>query len=112
MLDQADTEFIYLEEQCHKREHEECDMKLHAIALITLFNFALNLQLTGKDLIELLYDLNEERRLHQVLISPFLMLLDDRELICRKYGHSYLLFLSEKAQGKDDEEIMKVLFTQ
>ncbi|MCJ7766461.1 MAG: hypothetical protein MUP09_11040, partial [Thiovulaceae bacterium] len=103
-------EFTYLEEQCLKNEEGDYDLKLHAIAMITLYHFALNLKLSGSQLIKLLYLLDEKSRLHRHLIAPYLMLLDDMELVCRQYGYSYLLFLSEKAQNRSDEEIMKILF--
>ncbi|WP_345975724.1 hypothetical protein [Sulfurimonas sp. HSL3-7] len=110
MLRQAEEEFKYLEEQCLKNKDDDYEIKLHAIAMITLYNFALNLKLSGSQLIELLYILDENSRLHQNLIAPYLMLLDDMELVCKQYGHTYLMFLSEKAQDKSDEEIMEVLF--
>lgn len=110
ILRQTEEEFKYLEEQCLKNEENDCDIKLHALAMITLYNFALNLKLSGSQLIELLYVLDKNSRLHQNLIAPYLMLLDDMELVCKQYGHSYLMFLSEKAQDKSDEEIMKILF--
>ena len=116
MILQAEEEFCYLEEQCLKNENklegEECDYKLHAIALITLYSFALNLKLSGGQLMNLLYELDEESHLYQHLIAPYLLLLDDMELVCKQYGHKYLRFLSEKSQEKSDEEIMKVLFKQ
>ena len=58
----------------------------------------------------LLYELDEESRLHNHLLAPYLLLLDDMELVCKQYGHKYLRFLSEKAQDKSDEEIMELLF--
>ncbi len=116
MIIQAEEEFCYLEEQCLKNEkkdeNEECDYKLHALALITLYSFALNLRLSGGQLMNLLYELDEESHLYQHLIAPYLLLLDDMELVCKQYGHKYLRFLSEKAQDKSDEEIMEVLFKQ
>ena len=117
MITHAEEEFCYLEEQCLKQksthtENSECDYKLHGLALMTLYNFALNLKLSGGQLMELLYDLDENSRLHQHLIAPYLLLLDDLELVCKQYGHKYLRFLSEKAQNKSDEEIMEVLFKQ
>lgn len=110
MLMLAEEEFKYLEEQCLK--NEECDTHAmsHAIAMITLYNFALNLKLSGAQLIELLYIIDEESRLHQNLIAPYLLLLDDMELVCKQYAHTYLMFLSEKAQDKSDDEIMAILF--
>ena len=117
MIAQAEEEFCYLEEQCLKNKDtnnksEECDYKLHGLALMTLYNFALNLRLSGGQLMHLLYDLDEQSRLHQHLIAPYLLLLDDMELVCKQYGHKYLRFLSEKSQGKNDEEIMEILFKQ
>jgi hypothetical protein len=116
MIIQAEEEFCYLEEQCLKNEkkdeNEECDYKLHALALITLYSFALNLRLSGGQLMNLLYELDEESHLYQHLIAPYLLLLDDMELVCKQYGHKYLRFLSEKSQDKSDEEIMEVLFKQ
>ena len=117
MIAQAEEEFCYLEEQCLKQketitESEECDYKLHGLALITLYSFALNLKLSGDQLMNLLYELDEGSRLHNHLIAPYLLLLDDKELICKQYGHKYLRFLSEKAQDKSDEEIMELLFKQ
>lgn len=110
MLILTEEEFKYLEEQCLKNEEDDCDIKLHAIAMITLYNFALNMKLSGSQLIELLYTLDKKSRLHQNLIAPYLMLLDDMELVCKQYAHAYLKFLSEKARDKSDEEIMAVLF--
>ncbi len=112
MILQAEEEFRYLEEQCLKTESEGCDYQLHAIALLTLYSFALNLRLSGGQLMELLYTLDKKSRLYQHLIAPYLLLLDDMELVCKQYGHKYLRFLSEKAQEKSDEEIMKMLFKQ
>ena len=117
MIAQAEEEFCYLEEQCLKQKETitvsaECDYKLHGLALITLYSFALNLRLSGGQLMKLLYELKEESRLHQHLIAPYLLLLDDMELVCKQYGHKYLRFLSEKAQGKSDEEVMEMLFKQ
>ena len=116
MILQAEEEFCYLEEQCLKHEKEfegeECDYKLHGLALLTLYSFALNLKLSGGQLMHLLYELDEKSHLHKYLIAPYLLLLDDMELVCKQYGHKYLLFLSEKAQEKSDEEIMKILFTK
>ena len=100
MMIQIEEEFKYLEEQCLKNEKDNCDTRLHA----------LNLKLSGAQLIKLLYLLDKESRLHRHLIAPYLMLLDDMELVCKQYGHTYLLFLSEVAQNKSDEEIMEVLF--
>ena len=116
MILQVEEEFCYLEEQCLKNEDKseggECDYKLHAIALLTLYSFALNLKLSGGQLMNLLYALDENSRLYNHLIAPYLLLLDDMELVCKQYGHKYLRFLSEKAQDKSDEEIMKLLFKQ
>lgn len=112
MILQAEAEFCYLEEQCLKTESEECDYKLHALALITLYSFALNLKLSGGQLMTLLKELDTESPLHKHLIAPYLLLLDDMDLVCKQYGHKYLRFLSEKAQEKSDEEIMKILFKQ
>ena len=117
MILQAEEEFCYLEEQClkHKESAEqsvECDYKLHGLALITLYSFALNLRLSGGQLMNLLYELDENSRLYSHLIAPYLLLLDDMELVCKQYGHKYLRFLSEKAQEKSDEEIMQLLFKQ
>ena len=116
MILQVKTEFSYLEEQCLKQkeghETQECDYKLHGLALITLYSFALNLKLSGGQLMRLLYVLEEESHLHQHLIAPYLLLLNDMELICKQYAHKYLKFLSERSQGKSDEEIMKRLFSQ
>jgi len=117
MILQAEEEFCYLEEQCLKQKdksvvNEECDYKLHGLALITLYSFALNLRLSGGQLMHLLYELEEGSRLHNHLIAPYLLLLDDMELVCKQYGHKYLRFLSEKAQDKSDEEIMELLFKQ
>ena len=115
MIIQAEEEFCYLEEQCLKQkesETQECDYKLHGLALMTLYSFALNLKLSGGQLMKLLYDLDQNSRLYQHLIAPYLLLFDDMELVCKQYGHKYLRFLSEKAQGKSDEEVMKVLFTK
>ena len=110
MLVQMEEEFTYLEEQYLKNADSDADVMLHAIAMITLYHFALNLKLSGSQLIKVLYLLDEKSRLHRHLIAPYLMLLDDMELVCKQYGHSYLLFLSEKAQDKSDEEIMMILF--
>jgi hypothetical protein len=110
MIIQIEEEFTYLEDQCLKNEKGDCDIRLHAIAMITLYHFALNLKLSGSQLIKLLYLLDKKSRLHRRLIAPYLMLLDDMELVCKQYGHAYLLFLSEIAQNKSDEEIMEVLF--
>ena len=113
MIVQAEEEFCYVEEQCLKNktnENEECDYKLHGLALMTLYSFALNLKMPGGQLMSLLYDLDHQSRLYQHLIAPYLLLFDDMELVCKQYGHKYLRFLSEKAQGKSDEEVMKVLF--
>lgn len=112
MLKQAEEEFKYLEEQCLKDEDDpvQASAKLHAIAMITLYNFALNLKLSGVELIELLYIIEEESRLHHTLIAPYLLLLDDMELVCKQYAHTYLMFLSEKAQDKSDDEILAILF--
>ncbi len=110
MIVQIEEEFKYLEEQCLKNEKDNCDIRLHAIAMITLYHFALNLKLSGAQLIKLLYLLDKKSRLHRHLIAPYLVLLDDMELVCKQYGHTYLLFLSEVAQNKSDEEIMEVLF--
>jgi len=117
MILQAEKEFCYLEEQCLKHKEteadsEECDYMLHGLALITLYSFALNLKLSGGQLMNLLYALDENSRLYNHLIAPYLLLLDDMELVCKQYGHKYLRFLSEKAQDKSDEEIMEVLFKQ
>jgi len=115
MILQAEEEFCYIEEQCLKNRREEeqnCDYKLHGLALMTLYSFALNLKLSGGQLMNLLYDLDRESRLYQHLIAPYLLLFDDMELVCKQYGHKYLRFLSEKAQGKSDEEVMEVLFTK
>ena len=117
MIVQAEEEFCYLEEQCLKQkenvtESEECDYKLHGLALITLYSFALNLKLSGGQLMNLLYELDEGSRLHNHLIAPYLLLLDDKELVCKQYGHKYLKFLTEKAQDKSDEEIMEILFSK
>jgi len=116
MILQAEEEFSYLEEQCLKNreahEGEECDYKLHGLALMTLYSFALNLKLSGGQLMNLLYDLDHESRLYQHLIGPYLLLFDDMELVCKQYGHKYLRFLSEKAQNKSDEEVMEILFKQ
>ena len=115
MITQVEEEFCYVEEQCLKNktdENEECDYKLHGLALITLYSFALNLKLSGGQLMALLYELDHNSRLYQHLIAPYLLLLDDMELVCKQYGHKYLRFLSEKAQDKSDEEVMKVLFTK
>ena len=112
MIIQAEEEFCYLEEQCYKTESEECDYKLHALALITLYSFALNLKLSGGELMRLLNELDQDSRLYQHLITPYLLLLDDMDLVCKQYGHKYLRFLSEKAQEKSDEEIMQLLFKQ
>jgi len=114
MILQAEEEFCYIEEQCLKnrrKEEQNCDYKLHGLALMTLYSFALNLKLSGGQLMNLLYDLDRESRLYQHLIAPYLLLFDDMELVCKQYGHKYLRFLSEKAQGKSDEEVMEVLFT-
>ncbi len=117
MILQAEEEFCYLEEQCLKHKDSsasdvECNYKLHGLALITLYSFALNLKLSGGQLMNLLYELDEGSRLHNHLIAPYLLLLDDKELVCKQYGHKYLRFLSEKAQDKSDEEIMELLFKQ
>ncbi|MEN8147177.1 MAG: hypothetical protein ABFR02_06135 [Campylobacterota bacterium] len=116
MIIQVEEEFCYVEEQCLKNkntdENEECDYKLHALALITLYSFALNLKLSGGQLMNLLYRLDQDSHLHKHLIAPYLQLLDDMELVCKQYGHKYLRFLSEKAQEKSDEEIMKILFSK
>ena len=115
MIIQVENEFCYVEEQCLKNregQEEECDYKLHGLALMTLYSFALNLKLSGGQLMSLLYDLDHNSRLYQHLISPYILLFDDMELVCKQYGHKYLRFLSEKAQDKSDEEVMKVLFTK
>lgn len=114
MITQVEEEFCYVEEQCLKykvHENEECDYKLHGLALMTLYSFALNLKLSGGQLMRLLYDLDHESRLYQHLVAPYLLLFDDMELVTKQYAHKYLRFLSEKAQGKSDEEVMDVLFT-
>ena len=114
MITQVEEEFCYVEEQCLKNktdENEECDYKLHGLALMTLYSFALNLKLSGGQLMHLLNELDHNSRLYQHLIAPYLLLFDDMELVCKQYGHKYLRFLSEKAQDKSDEEVMKVLFT-
>jgi len=115
MIVQAEEEFCYLEEQCLKNrerdsEEQECDYRLHGLALMTLYSFALNLKLSGGQLMKLLYSLDHNSRLYQHLIAPYLLLFDDMELVCKQYGHKYLRFLSEKAQDKSDEEVMEVLF--
>ena len=113
MIIQVEEEFCYIEEQCLKNRldaQEECDYKLHGLALITLYSFALNLKLSGGQLMILLYDLDHESRLYQHLVAPYLLLFDDMELVCKQYGHKYLKFLSEKAQEKSEEEIMEILF--
>ena len=109
MIMQAEEEIKYLEEQCLKNADAECDVRLHALAVITLYSFALNLKLSGAQLIELLYLLDKESPFHRYLIAPYLLLLDDMELVCKQYGHAYLRFLSEKAQEKSDEEIYEAL---
>ena len=110
MIMQTEEEFKYLKEQCLKNADSECDIRLHALAVITLYSFALNLKLSGSQLIELLYLLDKKSPFYQYLIAPYLLLLDDMELVCKQYGHAYLRFLSEKAQEKSDEEIMDILF--
>jgi len=50
MLMQAEEEFKYLEEQCLKDEKCDTHAMSHAIAMITLYNFALNLKLSGAQL--------------------------------------------------------------
>jgi len=108
---QIEEEYKYLEEQCLKKGERDHASELHSLAMITLYNFALNMKLSGSQLITLLYALEKGGRLHQNLIAPYLLLLDDMELVCKHYGYAYLRFLSEKTKNRSDEEIMEILFT-
>lgn len=84
---------------------------LHQMAVLVVLQHALHFKLKVKELINLLTDMPNEYYLYEYLIKPYLHLVDDVELIAKKYGAMYLTFLSEKHQGiENDKYIVDNMF--
>ena len=79
------------------------DIDKHVDAITTLFTYALHLKLRVKDLIFMLEDLPQEYELYKILIGSYKKIVNDENMIARKYGAIYLKYLSEVNKGRTDE---------
>jgi hypothetical protein len=110
LINSAEEEFHYVYNMELNDQQRDAPLTVHSTAIIILFNHFLHLRLKVQEVVQALARLPEWTELYKVLIEPFLSLVDDIEFIARKYGRVYLQYLSEKAKGKDDEEIVMTIF--
>lgn len=101
-IKQAEDDFFFCCNINHTQNYHEIDK--HVDAIVTLFTYALHLKLKVKDLIFILEDLPKEYELYKTLIGSYKKLVDDENMIARKYGVIYLKYLSELNKGRTDED--------
>jgi hypothetical protein len=110
LVNSAEDEFRYVYNMELNDQQRNSTLMVHSTAIVILFNRFLHLRLRVQEVVQALIRLPEWTELFKILIAPFLSLVDDVEVIARKYGKVYLQYLSEKAKGKEDEEIVMTIF--
>ena len=111
IIEKADEEYRYICNIELSEKEKTSQLTLHKIALIVLFEHFLHEKLRVKEVLRALQAMPEEMGLYHIMIRPYLSITNDTELIVRRYGSVYLRYLSEKGQGKSEDEIMLSIFT-
>ncbi len=83
---------------------------IHVLAVQALFTNFLYFKVPARTLIYVLEDLKPTSKLYEILIQPYMMIVDDVNMIAKKYGAMYLMYLGEKSKGLDDLEIIDNIF--
>jgi len=83
---------------------KESYQTLHQMAVLIICQHALHHKLKVKELRTILCDIPQDYYLHEYLIKPYLHLVNDIDIIAKKYGAMYLTFLSEKHQGLENDK--------
>lgn len=109
-IKQAEDDFSFCCNINHTQNYTDIDK--HIDAIITLFSYALHLKLKVKELIFMLEDLPKEYELYKTLIGSYKNLVDDENMIAKKYGVIYLKYLGELNKGRvnEDEIIREIIF--
>lgn len=109
-IKQAEDDFYFCCNINHAQSYNSIDK--HIDAIVTLFTYALHLQLKVKDLIFILEDLPKEYELYKTLIGMHKNVVNDTNMIARKYGAIYLIYLGEINKGRtnEDEIIREIIF--
>ncbi len=95
------------------RTENYSDFDKYVDAVKTLFGYACHIKLRAKDLIFVIEDLPEDYELYKILVKQFKILVDDEDMIAKKYGGIYLKYLGErnKNQKSEDEIIKDIILT-
>ncbi len=109
-IKQAEDDFSFCCNVNHTQNYT--DIEKHVDAIVTLFTYALHLKLKVKDLIFILEDLPIKYELYKTLIGSYKNLVNDENMIARKYGVIYLKYLGEINKGRknEDEIIREIIF--
>jgi len=83
---------------------------IHILAVRVLFSNFLYYKLQVRALIAGFEEMDKNTSLYQILIEPYLKIVDDKSVIIKKYGAMYLIYLGEKSKGFKDEEIIDKIF--
>lgn len=109
-IKQAEDDFSFCCNVNHTKNYT--DIEKHIDAIVTLFTYALHLKLKVKELISILENLPKEYELYKTLIGSYKNLVDDENMVARKYGAIYLKYLGERNKGREDEDeiIREIIF--
>jgi len=101
-IKQAEDDFYFCCNINHAQNYNNIDK--HIDAIVTLFTYALHLRLKVKDLIFIIEDLPKEYELYKTLIGLHKSVVNDKNMIARKYGAIYLTYLGEINRGRTNED--------
>ncbi len=97
--------------ECLEKELGPQDRELmHICAVKALFRSFWEQNYFSDEAIFAIVGLPQETRLYEVVVEPYLKIIDDKEMVAGKYATMYLHYFSKKLEGAEDEVAMASLF--
>lgn len=99
--------------ECLDKELDQQDRELlHICAVKALFRSFWEQNYFSDEAIFAIVGLPQETRLYEVIVEPYLKIIDDKEMVAGQYATMYLHYFSKKLEGVEDEVAMATLFTK
>ena len=108
-IQSAEEDFITKFNALNSREQSNT-VYTHILAVEVLFANSLYFKIPARTLIYALELLDSSTKLYSVLIAPYMKIVEDIDVIAKKYGAMYLIYLGEKSKGMEDLEIINNIF--
>ncbi len=99
--------------ECLEKGLDQQDRELlHICAVKALFRSFWEQNYFSDEAIFAIVGLPQETRLYEIVVEPYLKIIDDKEMVASKYATMYLHYFSKKLEGVEDEVAMASLFTK